>query len=92
MKRVKSYHEKIRPQKARYTTTICERTRCPHFTAIASPRYAGICVNLKAVFSRTSPEMWVKPGLRKCLLKRRKPTEKQGPSKRVKEVLNGTRD
>ncbi|MCJ7784159.1 MAG: hypothetical protein MUP41_09505 [Desulfobacterales bacterium] len=65
MKRVKSYHEKIRPQKARYFTTLCERKACPYYTAIASPKYAGICVNVYG-------QWFIKLGLRKCLAKRRK--------------------
>ena len=99
MKRVKSYHEKIRPQKARYTTTICERTRCPDFTAIVSPKYAGICVTvssgaacLRAPHRQAGTQTFIIPGLRKCLLKRRKATEKQDPCKRVEEALNGARD
>ena len=71
MKRVKSYHETIRPQKARYTTTICERTRCPHFTAIASPKYAGICATVSSEAAGT--QTFINPGLRKCLVNRRRP-------------------
>jgi hypothetical protein len=70
MKRVKSYHEKIRPQKARYFTTICERKACPYFTAIASPKYAGICANVSSGAAGT--QTFINPGLRKCLAKRRK--------------------
>jgi hypothetical protein len=57
--RIKPYEEKIRKPKSRYTTTICERSRCPHFLAIASPRYAGLCL--------IPPTVGIKAGARKCL-------------------------
>lgn len=62
MKKVKSYKEKIRQPKARYTTTICERKKCQSFMPMANPKYVGLCI-------AEQTGVWIKPGIRKCLLK-----------------------